>query len=198
MRLRYRIPLAVIAIMMVVTMFLGSSYALWKVTKYQPTANVIETGCFELTFTEQSSSINLTNAYPITDEKGLKTTPYTFTLKNTCTIDAQYIVYLNTLKTAETKIDDSLIKYSLLKTGDSISVANPLSTATLNNDVSSFTYDKDLLTSYSLVTGTLAQNEQVQYNLRLWIDESATTAINGYTFEAGIATIAYATTIGEE
>lgn len=198
MRLRYRIPLAVIAIMMVITVFLGSSYSLWKITKYQPTANVIETGCFELTFTEQSSSINLTNAYPIKDEKGLKTTPYTFTLKNTCTIDADYIVYLNTLKTTGTKIDDSLIKYSLLKTGDSINVANPLSTASVNSDISSFTYDKELLTSYSLATGSLAQNEQVQYNLRLWIDESATTSINGYTFEAGIATLAYATTIASE
>lgn len=193
MRLRYRIPLAVIAVMMVATMFLGSSYALWKVTKYQETANVIETGCFELTFTEQSSSINLTNTYPITDEKGLKTTPYTFTITNTCTIDADYTVYLNTLQTTKSKIDDGLIKYSLFKTGDSVATANLLTSATVNTDVSSFTYDKTLLTSYSLVSGSLAQNESAQYSLRLWIDESATTAINGYAFEAGIATVAYAT-----
>lgn len=193
MRLKYRAPLIVIAILMVITAFIGSSYALWKVTKYQTTTNVIETGCFEVTFTEQSSSINLDNTYPISDEKGLKTTPYMFTIKNTCTIDAEYTVYLNTLQSSGTKISDNLIKYALLKTGDSVNVANALSTAEVNTDVASFSYDKDLLTSYSLATGTLSQNESAQYSLRLWIDESATTAINGQTFEAGIATIAYAT-----
>lgn len=191
MRLRYRIPLAVIAVMLVITMFLGSSYALWKVTKYQETTNIIETGCFELSFTEQSSSISLKNTYPITDEKGLKTTPYMFTLKNTCTIAADYKVYLNTLETTGTKITDSLIKYSLQKTGDSVAVASLLGAATVNSDVTNFTYDKNLLTSYELATGTLQPEDSVQYSLRLWIDESATTAINGQTFEAGIATVAY-------
>lgn len=191
MRLRYRIPLAIIAIMLVITMFLGSSYALWKVTKYQETANVIETGCFELSFTEQSSSISLKNTYPITDEKGLKTTPYMFTLKNTCTIAADYKVYLNTLEPTGTKITDTLIKYSLQKTGGSVAVASLLSGATVNKDVTNFTYDKNLLTSYEIATGTLQPEESAQYSLRLWIDESATTAINGQSFEAGIATVAY-------
>lgn len=193
MSLKYRIPLAVIAIMMVATMFVGSSYALWKVTEYQETANVIETGCFEISFTEQTSSINLTNTYPMSDTKGLKTTPYTFTVKNVCSIDANYVIYLNTLQPTKSKIGDNLIKYSLTKTGDSVSVANKLSSAEINTDVSNFTYSKTLLTSYALATGTLKQNESMQYSLRLWIDESATTAINGYAFEAGIASIAYAT-----
>jgi hypothetical protein len=202
MRLRYQIPLFVIAILLVATMSIGSSYALWKVTKYQDEANVIKTGCFELTFTEQTSSVNLTNAYPISDEKGLKTEPYTFTLTNTCTIDASYVVYLNTLKITDTdsegktieKISDDLINYSFTKTGSSIAVADKLSNATENTtDLSNFSYNGNLLKSYSLQTGLLAPNESVQYSLRLWINEGATTKINGYQFAAGIATVAYAT-----
>lgn len=195
MGIKYRVPLIVITIMMVITLFMGSSYALWKVTKYQETTNIIETGCFEVTFTEQSSSIQLENVYPITDDKGFKTTPYIFTIKNTCTIDAEYKIYLNTLQTTKTKINDNFIKYALLKTGDSVNVANYLSSATVNREVGSFDYDKKLLTSYTIESGTLRQNESVQYSLRLWIDSSATTAINGQTFEAGIATIAYATNL---
>lgn len=192
MRLRYRIPLAVIAIMMVCTLFLGSSYALWKITKQQKGTNLIETGCFELTFTEQSSSIHLTNTYPISDEKGLKTTPYVFTIKNTCTIDAKYTVYLNALDTGNL-IPDNLIKYSLKKSTDAVEVANLLTSVPINTDTSAFTYAKPLLTSYTLATGTLRQNESAQYNLRLWIDEKGTVEIGGKQFEAGIASIAYAT-----
>ena len=174
MRLRYRIPLAIIAIMMVVTLSIGSSYALWKVTKEQDVANIITTGCFEVSFIEESNSINLTNTFPITDEKGLTTTPYVFTLKNTCTIDADYTIYLNTLNltNGKTKIADNLIKY--------------------------FDATSAIDTSYKLASGTLrassskeaGDGESATFSLRLWIDSSATTAINGQAFEAAVYSIA--------
>ena len=197
MRLRYRIPLAVIAIMMIGLMFLGSSYALWRVTKYQQTENMIETGCFNISFSDKNS-INLTNAYPVNDTKGLQLVPYEFTIQNTCNVKASYTIYLNTLETGATEIPYNLIKYSLQKIGGASSVAKTLSAAKVNRDTSSFSYDKALKSSYTLETsegeakGILAENESVKYNLRLWIDESATTAINGYKFEAAVSTIAYA------
>jgi hypothetical protein len=194
MRLRYQSALAIIAILILVMLFIGSSYALWKVTKYQNGVNVIETGCFSLSFSEQSSSINLTNAYPISDEKGLKTTPYVFTLTNTCTVDAEYDVYLNALKVLDTesnsiKIDDSLIRYAF---GSSTTTTNTLSLAKKNDDTSSFSYEKNIDSSYVLASGTLKQNESIQYSLRLWIGEDATTDINNKKFEGVISTVAYA------
>lgn len=206
MRLRYSIPLTVIAILFVITMFIGSSYSLWKVTEYQQTENVIRTGCFELAFTEQSSSINLTNTYPMSDEKGLKTTPYLFTLTNTCDIDASFSIYLNTFeaKNGETKIDDRYIKYIIGETNASSSVGQNLSSAQKNTDISNFQYGagNKIATSYEIATGTLKGNtnsellngESASFSFRLWIDSSATTAINGQTFEAAISTVAYATT----
>lgn len=203
MRLRYRIPLAVIAIFMVITLFIASSYALWKVTVYQETENIIETGCFSLTF-EDSSSINLDNTYPMTDESGMKMIPYTFTITNTCTVDAKYTVYLNTLDVNGEKLDDSLIKYSLVKTDGALNVAQALDAAKTNIDKTHFSFDKDILKSYEIATGTLkgkttedGNGESATYNLRLWIDESGTNEIGGQTFEAGISTIAYATKLAE-
>lgn len=202
MRLRYRIPLAIISIMIVISMFIGSSFALWRVTKYQETENIIDTGCFKLTFIEQTSSINLTNAYPITNTKGLQTTPYTFTVKNDCTVDANFAIYLNTLNVTGTKIDDNLIDYSLKKSTDASAVANKLSTSIRNTDTSHFNYSgKTIQTSYSLATGTLRgrsaegvdDGESATYSLRLWIDESATKEISGQKFEAAIASVGYAT-----
>jgi len=192
MRLRYRIPLAVISIMMVGTMFLASSYAYWKATAYQEVANVIESGCFSVEYTEQTESVSLKNSYPLTDIEGLKTKPYSFTIKNTCTVNAEYTVYLNTLQVDGTKIDDSLISYALENSIDQKNEAKKLNTATINTDTSSFSYDKPLLTSYALDTKVIAPGGKVSYDLRLWIDEDATTAINNYKFEAGITSVAYA------
>ena len=214
MRLKYSVPLVAIAFMMVVTMLVGSSYAYWKVTKYQTKENVIHTGCFELSFSEETSSINLNNAYPITDDKGLKTTPYTFTLTNTCEIDATYTVYLNTLraKSGQIKLDDKYIKYSLKQRNSSVAVANPLptlSSATENTeDLTNFTFESgDVLDkSYELATGSLKgrssaeanDGASVTYDLRLWMDEDVELkdekgSVPGRTFEAALSTIAYAT-----
>lgn len=201
MRLKYRIPLATIAILMVATLFIASSYALWKVTIYQETENIIETGCFSLEFQDISSSINLDNTYPMSNEKGMKMKPYEFKITNTCTVDAKYTIYLNTLEVEGTKLNDHLIKYSLLKTDGAVAVATTLDTAKENLDISHFSFDKGIEKSYEIGTGTLkgktaeesSDGESATYSLRLWIDESATNSIAGQTFEAGISTIAYAT-----
>lgn len=205
LRLKYRIPLAIIAIMLVVTLSIGSSYALWKVTKEQSVANIITSGCFDVSFIEQSSSINLTNTYPMSDEKGLQTPAYVFTLKNTCTIDADYTIYLNTLNltSGKNKIADNLIKYSITKTGavenNNVALLNTATTAdkTMFN-ATDFDATTAIDTSYSLASGTLKASStkngtdggEATYSLRLWIDSSATTAINGQSFEASVYSIA--------
>lgn len=213
LRLRYRIPLAVIAIMMVMTLFVGSSYALWKTTDYQESVNKIASGCFELSFVEDKKSINLNNTYPMSDESGLKTIPYRFTLTNTCTVDADYTIYLNTLQpTAGTKLADSLVKVSLMKEGGATNVARLLSGVDTNDDLTHFDYDqkdatgavikeRDILTSYILGNGKLkgktdtTNGESVTFDLRIWIDASATNEIARQTFEAAVASVAYATSI---
>lgn len=204
MRLRYRIPLAIIAIFMVLTLFMASSYALWKVTLYQETENIIQSGCFEITFEDVSSSINLNNTYPMSDTSGLKTSPYTFKITNRCTVDAKYTLYLNTLAVNGTKLDDSLVKYSIVKSDGALNVVQKLNAAKTNSDLSHFSFNKKVLKSYELTTGTLKGKSSdtsndggsATYSLRLWIDSSATKTIGGQTFEAGISTIATATNLG--
>lgn len=202
MKLKYRIPLAILTIMIVITLFMGSSYALWKTTDYQQSINKLATGCFALDFQEEKKAIHLDNTYPMSDEKGFKTVPYRFTITNTCSTDAKFSIYLNTLKPASgTKIDDSLIKVALVEDNDATAVAHKLNSLDVNKELSHFSYDKQLLTSYIIETGELKgaldgkPGESVTYDLRLWIDESATTAINGQTFEAAVASVAFATTI---
>ncbi len=211
LRLRYRISLAVIAIMLVCCMFLGSSYALWKVEFEQDSENVIKTGCFDVTLEDaaDSKSINLEKAYPISDEQGLASTPYKFTVKNNCTIDAEYTLYLNVLKVdanSETdvnskiagQIPDENIMYTLKKESETNSTANKINTLTENkNETASFDLDGKTLSKSYILDGSssklsLKANSSVSYELRLWISKDATTSINYKRFEAQIATIAWA------
>lgn len=210
---------------MVITLFIGSSFALWKVTIYQETSNKIESGCFQLTFNDASTpSINLSNAYPISDENGRLSDPYTFTIANNCTVDAKYTIYLNTfkasaLKTAN-KISDELIHYHLVKDGgteiaeQTLNKNTNINTLDLNNfkdkdkiDTSYIISDGSLKGGVKSETGVITPGDSVTYSLRLWIDSkgcsSTDTTIcqakyhldNTYGFEAQVASIAYATTI---
>jgi len=180
---------------------------------YGQSVNQIASGCFELSFVEDKKSINLDNTYPMEDASGLKTIPYRFTIKNTCTVDAEYSIYLNTLNpSVGTKLADNLVKVSLLKEGGSTNVVRLLSGVDVNTDLTHFDYDlkdadgtviteRDILTSYVLGSGTLkgktdtTEGESATYDLRIWIDASATKEISGQTFEAAVASVAYATSI---
>jgi hypothetical protein len=116
MRLGYRISLIVIGVLLAVSTTLGSSYALWTITDYQETPNEITSGCFSLSYTdtidEKSTSINLTNTYPITDDKGLELSPYVVTLKNTCNIASAYKLSLTTDN--NNTLNDQYLKTNLI------------------------------------------------------------------------------------
>ena len=114
MKLKYKIMLGIIVICMGVVLMTYQSYALWIVTK-ESGESIVSVGCFEISYQEESNTINLENTYPMSDEKGLNLTPYTFTITNTCTTGASYEVTLNTLNT--NTMNTSWLKYALYKEG---------------------------------------------------------------------------------
>ena len=77
--------LVFLGILLSIALLLGSSYAYWMMSHTQTNDNIVSSGCFSTSFTEvEDSAINLTSAFPMTDEDGMKTTPYEFTITNTC------------------------------------------------------------------------------------------------------------------
>ena len=90
MKLKHKITLLVIGILLVVSLLVGSSYALWVFNVSQESTNVVISDCFELTFTEGSQAINLEHSFPMKDGKGVYTTPYKFTLRNICEHAAEF------------------------------------------------------------------------------------------------------------
>ena len=204
MKIRYKLSLLLIGLMLIGCLYVGQSYALWIIHEQQTNENNVEVGCFSIGFTEDSESINLNNTYPMRDSLGLSSNPYTFTIKNTCTINNNYIVTLNTINT--NTLDASKIKYAIYKStetkpevGSKLTEINP-NTENLNveNLGTSYILDTGILTGGTKVDDTVSGGEEVTYNLYLWIDDIAGNEVEGQTFEASINIINSAIEDSEE
>ena len=65
------ITLTIIGVLLAMSVLIGVSYSLWRITLTQETSNTLTTSCFDVTFTEDDN-ISLQNAYPLYDEDGKK------------------------------------------------------------------------------------------------------------------------------
>lgn len=170
MRTRYKVSLIAIAIMLIGSVMLGTSYSLWTVSKVQVGTNVVNVGCFKVTFTDtgftNSGDINLAKAYPISETKGKNLQPYKFSIKNECSTAANYVIDLETL--SESNMDTNYLRVLFNDAESSVIYTTGLeaSTSTLSEGA------KD---SRKLVSGYLADGQEAVFTLRLWIDETAET-----------------------
>ena len=70
-----------ISILITIIIIAGVSYAYFFLRKEQTNENIIGTRtCLNSSLTEQNTEISLTDAFPISDEDGLKQTPFTFSV----------------------------------------------------------------------------------------------------------------------
>lgn len=149
----------------------GSSFAYLNFFVEGSETNLVRSGCFETSF-EESSALNLTKQVPISDDEGKVLTPYTFTIKNVCELDANYVVSFNTLTTSNEENNE---KVKVYLTGDK--TIEP----TLVSELEEMTFlevHNGLNKSFLLDEGTLQQNDTKTYELRMWIDYDA-TSFNG-------------------
>ena len=202
MKLRYKISLVVVAFLIVASLYLVQSYALW-LTTYEGQENILSVGCFDVALEELSKPISLNNTYPMSDQKGLTQTPYKFTIKNTCNTSADYVITLNTLKTAT--IDKSKIKFAFttgtnvptsgVNLGTYASVASNINTDLAYLQTANV-LGNTLNESIILQKGTLKnENDTATFNLYLWVDQTAGNEVQGKKFVASVNVLANATTV---
>ncbi len=152
----------IIAIALVFLLTIGFSYAWWRLSFVQDKANTAVSKCLKLELANQSNEINLTNMYPITDEEGRKLTPYTFTLKNTCSVSAKYSLNMEMLE--GTTLNSNYL--AVLVNNKDIKLLSSYNTATtvVNGSTESRTLD----------TGVLEANSSKDYSISIWMDKSVT------------------------
>ena len=154
-----KILLLGLGVIAVITFLFGTTYAYWKFQKEQTNPNVIASKCFQLSFVEDSAStIQLMNAYPMTDEEGSQLTPYTFTLTNQCDNELSYQVNLDILQNATLK--EQYVKTRINE--GSISLVSDF-TAT---DITVEGAKK----AYQIEEGTISAKETKSFEVRLWLD----------------------------
>lgn len=124
----------------------------------------------DVSFVEISDGIRLDNAYPVSDEIGKKYEGYKFKVINNSDIDSVYEVsFVNTLPEGYEQLPVELVKYQIIKNGEVFIDVNNLT----NNEI--------------LFTDEV--KEENIYELKLWIDNEATSEIMGKYFSRKIVLI---------
>ena len=149
----------IVLVVSVILTLIGLSYGYFFIKKNQDNNNVAGSKCFKLEFSNESSAINLTNMYPISDEEGKKQVPYSFTITNTCDMLAGYTVNMEMLEgtTLNSKYLDVLVNNEEIKL---------LSTYEATDTVIANSTESRILTK-----GTLAYNDSADYTVRFWMDK---------------------------
>ena len=160
------------SLLITVICIIGVSFAWFRLYLSQSENNTIASRtCFNTTLTEDTSKISLTDAFPITDEDGLKQTPFTFTIKNNCnsyvkvyiTIDSTYRESTNT-----SYLKDNYMKVNISPKGTTTSKSVILGSQTLTDL-------ENNRKGYIIVSTGLKANEEKSYDLKIWMDSAVTT-----------------------
>ena len=162
---------AVIA-MVAVLVILGGTYAWLRIGLNSNTTNKIKAGALDLRIDESPTSgetVRLERAIPQSYRQGITNPPYRFTIVNNSSMDTDYTLTLEDLYegadaslTANDKIDDSLIRYILVKNDEEMVATN----------------SKLLSTGRNIETGTISAKSgntatEIPYTLYIWIDSRA-------------------------
>ena len=170
MERRKYIIISVVVIAVSIISLIGTSYALLTMNLEGEKEISLTAGILKVDFSE-GDNINLENMSPISDSKGLKTTPYTFTITNTGNIDAYYHISLE--EDVNNTLDNRYIKMKMTGSNG---------------------YDSGVIKVNSYGKGTfeiygediLSPSDKVTYKLWMWLDEEADNSVQGTIYQSKI------------
>lgn len=156
------VALSIISITIITVIAIGITYALYIKKIETEKVSEISTGCFDINLTEEKNQIKLENAYPLTDEEGGKTVPFSFTITNTCSILASYKIYLEMYEETTLESDYVAVKVN----SESKNILGELNT--LNPLPSGIKEGREIK------EGTIGEGDSKEVYVRIWVDESVT------------------------
>ena len=192
------IILSILAVLIVIVLSIGITTAFMKPVEQGGNLTEISlSSCAKIKLTG-TSSVNLSNSYPMSRNRGLQTTPYSLTVTSYCDSYVGFNLYIATLNT--NTLTDENIHYILTSKGSKdVIVEGILSEAT--NGVSDFDdASKTELNAglkgtygniYKIYNDSISLKGNEEYDLYLFVDENATNTTMGKTFSAGVAVKAY-------
>ena len=188
------IILSVIAVLIVIVLSVSISTAFMKPVEQGGNLTEISlSSCAKIKLTG-TSSVNLSNSYPMSRNKGLQTTPYNFTVTSYCDSYTGFNLYIVPLST--NTLADSNIRYILTNKGSQTVLEEGILSSATNGFSDFNTNEKTELNTglkgtygsiYNIYTGAIPLKGSGDYSLYLFVDESATNTVMGKTFKAGVA-----------
>ena len=158
-----------LAILFVVVSLSGPTYSLFINVDTTEEFNY-NTGILDLQFTEDEQ-ISIQNAFPMIDSEGMKSEPYTLTIKNVGTLPYQFDLKMLS-STEENILDTKYIKFQ-------VNEGKPNTLYAASNIIAS--------------SVMIYPNEEKTFKVKVWLDINTPNAQMGKTFIAKIATTGEAT-----
>ena len=192
------IILSILAVLIVIVLSIGITTAFMKpVEQGGNLTEVSLSSCAKIKLTG-TSSVNLSNSYPMSRNRGLQTTPYSLTVTSYCDSYVGFNLYIATLNT--NTMESSNIHYILTSKGSKdVIVEGILSDATNGasdfDDASKTELNAGLKGTYGniykIYNDSMSLKGNEEYDLYLFVDENATNTTMGKKFSAGVAVKAY-------
>ena len=177
--IKNRVLYSILIIIVTLCVIVGVSYAAFKFQQTGTKDNQVTSGTLILELDdEEGTTVSLTGAMPTSDTKGKTLTPYTFTLRNTGTLNSRYRIKLEVDNAAITK---DKCEANLLD-------AHNIRLVLTKNDSMQDVTNYDSLTDSVIDEDILNANDSNDYELRMWIDSSVTdpALVNGKHFHVKV------------
>ncbi len=175
-----------IALLIFIVMVIGVSMAAFTYTKEDNNVNTISTGNIYLNYTEGVNGINITNAYPMTDDVGKTLTNedqyFDFSIDSVISGDVVASYEISAEKESSSTLNNDDVKLYLEKQVDNSyeEVMAPKNFTPLKESTDLGTMAGTML----LDSGSLSKNTTVNYRLRMWVD--ADTVIDNLEKSFGV------------
>ena len=169
-----KIILISIGVILLITLVVGLSYAMYTFTGTGTKENVIQTGHIVITFNDVNN-ISIQNRYPETDSEGLANTDtnsqmtFTVTSDITGSTKVNYALGITDIQEGATLTQDYIKIY--LKKGNDVATGFTENKGEL---ISTFRplYIENIMDSHVLLTDVISGSEVHTYTLKAWIDEN--------------------------
>ncbi len=169
MKLKYKLPIIIIAALIILTLVISTSYGIYNGINDNTTFYSYETSCltviYEHEFIEKELSIS-------NDDYGKITDPFTISIENKCQEEQEVEIRLNNQSLDE---NENNIKLNIS--------GNYELDSTLYKSLSNSASNKNETYNSSKILGVIkiASNDISRFNLRLWLDTNSSVAEQTFT-----------------
>ncbi len=173
-----QVRFTIVSVFFVTIVMLSSAYAIFSDVQRQQGDNTLTVGKLKIDFIDNENGmgniVNLNGAFPVDDTTGNDTTPYTFKITNSGTLDAKFVIKI--LDDEEVITKDGCSNNQLSKDKIRVSI----------NKGTPFTLSEKESLAYIIDRGNLLKDESKTYDIRIWISDQSGNEVLGKHYHGKI------------